>query len=265
MITNLLRNSFDKFGKDIGLEDKYLPRINMKNEFLLDKQLTTNKKKTYASSIIQQEGHLIQPAEIDIKGMAIRKVNTNKKIRDEFTKILTEEILTKKGKINPIKIIERFSLVEEEITSSLHKGETEYLIPSKANNAEAYDNPLSINAFKAATAWNLMFPEKELQLPAKFLMLKVDIPNFDVIKEKIKDEESLNRFRELFKVPEIAGKGLNSIAIDTNKIPDCIRPFISYDKMVETHIKPGMDILESVGIKTIETSNSAFNTNFVKL
>ncbi|QQM18074.1 DNA polymerase I catalytic subunit [Staphylococcus phage MarsHill] len=262
-ITKLLELSYYRFCKDVGLEEEHLGLISMKNEYL-DKQLTTDKKKTYASSVIQQEGNLVQPPDLDVKGMAIRKVNTNKRIRELFTEILQKDILENKTGVDRIKIIRKFKDIEEMIKKSLDNGEIEFLKPFKANNAEVYKDPYSQMAYRAALAWNIMYPEKEIALPAKILAVKLNISTFGDIKNKITDEDTLNRFREVFKNESLVKNGLNVIAVEGNTIPEEFRPFIDYDSMIEDHIKPGKDIIESIGVRVLESSNSSFVSNMIK-
>lgn len=263
-LTKLLALTYHKFCKDLGLEDEHLGVIAMKNEFLLDKQLTTDKKKTYASSVIQQEGNLVQPPDLDVKGMAIRKVNTNKRIRELFTNILQKDILENKHGVDRIKIIRKYKEIEEMIKKSLENGETEFLKVGKANNAEVYKDPYSQMNYRAALAWNIMFPEKEIALPANIMMVKLNIKTFDDIKEKVKDEDTLNKFREVFKNQNLIKNGMNIVAVEGDTIPEIFRPFIDYDKMIEDHIKPGKDIIESVGVKVLESSKNAFVSNMVR-
>lgn len=242
----------------------FIKLIKTNKNVLLDKQLTTDKKKTYASSVIQQEGNLIQPPDLDVKGMAIRKVNTNKRIRELFTEILQKDILENKTGVDRIKIIRKFKDIEEMIKKSLDNGEIEFLKPFKANNAEVYKDPYSQMAYRAALAWNIMFPEKEIALPAKILAVKLNISTFGDIKNKITDEDTLDRFREVFKNESLVKNGLNVIAVEGNTIPEEFRPFIDYDSMIEDHIKPGKDIIESIGVRVLESSNSSFVSNMIK-
>ena len=263
-ITKLLELSYHRFCKDLGLEDEHLGVISMKNEFLLDKQLTTDKKKTYASSVIQQEGNLVQPPDLDVKGMAIRKVNTNKRIRELFTEILQKDILENKTGIDRIGIIRKYKEIEEMIKKSLENGDIEFLKPGKANNAEVYKDPYTQMNYRAALSWNLMYPDKEISLPANILMVKLNIKSFGDIKDKVDDEELLDKFREVFRNERLVKNGMNVIAVEGNKIPEEFRPFIDYDSMIEDHIKPGKDIIESIGVKVLESSNSSFVSNMVK-
>ncbi|QQO92499.1 DNA polymerase catalytic subunit [Staphylococcus phage Machias] len=262
-ITKLLELSYHRFCKDLGLEDEHLGVISMKNEYL-DKQLTTDKKKTYASSVIQQEGNLVQPPDLDVKGMAIRKVNTNKRIRELFTEILQKDILENKTGIDRIGIIRKYKEIEEMIKKSLENGDIEFLKPGKANNAEVYKDPYTQMNYRAALSWNLMYPDKEISLPANILMVKLNIKSFGDIKDKVDDEELLDKFREVFRNERLVKNGMNVIAVEGNTIPEEFRPFIDYDSMIEDHIKPGKDIIESIGVKVLESSNSSFVSNMVK-
>src|SRR5699024_7996015 len=90
------------------------------------------------------------------------------------------------------------------------------------------------------------------------------ICTFGDIKNKITDEDTLDRFREVFKNESLVKNGLNVIAVEGNTIPEEFRPFIDYDSMIEDHIKPGKDIIESIGVRVLESSNSSFVSNMIK-
>lgn len=196
--------------------------------------------------------------------MAIRKVNTNKRIREVFTEILQKDILENKKGIDRIKIIQKYKDIEEMVKKSLQEGKIEFLKPSKANNAEVYKDPYSQMPYRAALTWNIMFPEEEISLPENILMVKLNIESFSDINEKINSEEELELFRRVFKNEKLVKNGLNIVAVQGDEIPEIFRPFIDYESMIEDHLKPGKDIIESIGVKVLETSKRTFVSNIVK-
>lgn len=196
--------------------------------------------------------------------MAIRKVNTNKKIRAMFTEILQKDILENKNGIDRIKIIQKYKEIEKMIKKSLQKGEIEFLKPSKANNAEVYKDPYSQMPYRAALTWNIMFPEEEISLPENILMVKLNITSFADINEKANSPEDIELFRRVFQNEKLVKNGLNIVAVQGDEIPEIFRPFIDYENMIEDHLKPGKDIIESIGVKVLETSKNSFISNMVR-
>lgn len=95
-------------------------------------------------------------------------------------------------------------------------------------------------------------------------MVKLNIESFSDINEKINSEEELELFRRVFKNEKLVKNGLNIVAVQGDEIPEIFRPFIDYESMIEDHLKPGKDIIESIGVKVLETSKRSFVSNIVK-
>lgn len=253
---------------DWNISKEFGKIINMKNEFLLKRIMLTSNKKNYASIILMQEGNIIKNPTVDVKGMAIRKVNTNKNIRDYFTKILEEEILLP-DEINLSRIIYKYKQLETEIYKSLESGSLKYSIPTKANNMRSYKFPERIMALRGVINWNNYFPEEEISLPEKVNLIKLDIPDFDIIQEKIKDKDMKEKFKKVynFENGKYTKNGIDVLCLPkkVKNIPEEFREFLDVDSMVNTNISPGIIILQSLGFKTLSILTNEFTTNILKV
>ena len=87
----------------------------------IERIMLTEAKKQYASKVTMQEGVLYKKADIDLKGLAIKKVSTNKRSRAKFEEILEKDILDD-NEIDITKIIRKYKLFEQEIATSLIAG-----------------------------------------------------------------------------------------------------------------------------------------------
>lgn len=243
----------------------------MKNEFLLKRIMLTPNKKNYASIVMMQEGKVFNNPKLDIKGLPIRKVSVNKKIRDYFTELLDNDIL-KADKINLSTIIYKYKALEDEIRESLKSGSTEFSTPNKANDPSSYVNPYQIMSLKAALIWNILFPNEEISLPQKINIIKVKIPSYDYLVEKLKEndlyDEYIDDFNRVFANQNLIGKdGINAIALPKTltKIPKVLRIFVDYDTIIADSIKPGIIMLESLGFKTLDILTNQFPTNIIEV
>ena len=252
--------------KDWNIPEDFGKIINMKNEFLIERIMLTPNKKNYSSLVLMQEGNIINNPKIDVKGMAIRKVNTNKNVRTYFTKLLDEEVLNT-NEINLARIIDKFKLLENNIRESLLEGNLEYSLPVRANEASSYKFPERIMAFRGVVNWNILFPEEEINLPEKVNMIKLNIDSYDVIQDNIKDRDIREKFKKVFKNQNgiYTSNGLDVICIPKKikKIPDILKPFVAVEEMVNNNISPGIVILESLGFKTLDILTSQFTTNVI--
>lgn len=158
-------------------------------------------------------------------------------------------------KINPTEVLIKFKEFEKEIFTSLNNGETTYGIPAKVNSFNSYTNPYSIPSLRGTIIWNKLFPDDEIRTPSRVLLLKTYIPNIERVREVVKDERVISVFEEIFQDENlILGDGINTITIplELEKIPDDLVKLIDFSKMVNDTVKPGLIILESLGIKLID-------------
>lgn len=159
--------------------------IYMKNEFLMKRALLTMNKKNYASKQELQEGNIVPEEEsMDIKGLPIKKSTLNKRIQDELSKILYEEILNT-NVIDQIQIIKRFAILEKKMYNSLHSGEKEFYKPVTVKSINNYDDPMRIQGIKASIIWNHI---KDDDLESFDLSSR---NSMDIVKVNITEKEAL--------------------------------------------------------------------------
>lgn len=164
-LSNVIREVYEKMTREMNVPEDKRPIINMKNEFFYKRLMTTRNKKSYAGLLIMQEGNMYDNPEIDVKGLAIRKVSVNAKVRKYFTELLENRILSSDN-IDLGTIYGSFMSLQNEISNSLKNGEIEYLSPGKANEIESYATPYQMQPVRGAIAWNALYPHNEIVLPA---------------------------------------------------------------------------------------------------
>lgn len=293
IITKVINEAYLKFGKLHFVEEKYRPRINMKNEFLLSRLLMTKNKKNYASAVLMQEGNLIEKKKIDMKGLAIKKSNTNKFVSEYFKDMLKNDIILSKDISYSVVIRKYFDLIDI-IKNSLRKGETKFTTPSRANEIEGYKNPVNIMTIRGVLTWNILYPENEIVLPENVNLIKLFLPeNYENIRASIVSyceendieynedelEVFLDRLREAFNIEYTIDKDtviqkalmkdgiLNILSLPKNikEVPVFIRPFMNIDTMVYDHLNAATIILDCLGIQTPEINDVLVPTNFIKI
>lgn len=291
-ITKVINEAYLKFGKLHFVEEKYRPLINMKNEFMLSRLLMTKNKKSYASSVLMQEGNLIEKQKIDLKGLAIKKSNTNKFVSEYFTNTLKDDIILAND-INYSNIIRKYFDLIDIIKKSFNNGDTKFTLPLRANEIESYVNPLNVMQLRGILTWNVLYPEEEITLPNNVNIIKIIIEeDYDEIKNKIinycnennisyKDEDLnlfMDRIHDTFNVSYNIGKTtiekaltkkgiLNIIALPKTEqsIPLFLRPFLDVDTMVYDHLNSGTIILDCLNIQTPKINGNLIPTNIIKI
>lgn len=263
VLTSLITQCYETLTKAFGIEDQSQRKIiAMKNEFYYSRIMLTNSKKNYSGIIKLQEGNMLNPPKHDIKGLAIKKVSTNKEIRKEFTRILKDEILDS-DVIEITKILSSYNSLEDRIKDSLNQGELQFAIPGKVNAVSSYKDPYTQQTVRGSLIWNALYPNQEIVFPDKINFVKLKDFDYETICNMINDSTDISdeekQFfisaleRTLFSNERMAKYGFRVLCMpkSINKIPKWLIPFINVSKMVEDNMKSGFKILESLGFNVL--------------
>jgi hypothetical protein len=276
IVTVVLEKLFWKVTGNMGIPEEYRKNIAMKSEFLYKRIMTTRNKKSYSGSIIGELGRLLTRPVLDIKGLSIRKTNVPKKLRKQFTEILTDDVLNAE-KIDLKSIINKFDLLGQQVEDSLRSGDLEYSLPKSLEQFGNYKDPSTLEPVRGTLIWNALEPEMQIVPPEKVNMLKLkaydkDSKELQKLKEKYPDKYNIIMkvvFNEGIADPkiDISRFGLSSIAVpkSVTKIPDYLLPMIDYQSMVNNNMTNGYIILESLGIYTEEVKTTKYKSNIIEL
>ena len=298
LITKVINEAYLKFNKLHFVEEKYRHLTNMKNELLLLRLLMTKNKKSYADAILMQEGKLIEKQKIDLKGLAIKKSNTNKIVGEYFTNLLKDNVILSE-EIKYSTIIRKYFDLIDNIKNSLNAGSIDFLTPARANELNSYDKAPNIMAIRAILLWNILYKEEQIMLPTNVNLCKIEItPDIALIEKTIRDyfnenkleldEKELKVFLKRMETAinynfhmdknskgdevnienALIKKGLiNIIALpkSSSEIPLFIRPFINIDTICYDHLNAGTIILDALDVQTPSINDSLVPTNIIKM
>lgn len=270
VITNMMKEVLGNYTATSNIPEDHRHFINIKNEFLMSRVILASKKKRYITSIRLREGSEIYPEKLDIKGHDFMKSSTTEEVKARFDKIIKKRLVEPK-KIDVSLILKDLAEFEKEIIDSLKNGEKQYVIPKSVKELDAYAEPLREQGVRAIVAWNYIYPDLEITLPAKVDIIKLLLTDEDDL-EKLKfvDRKIYDIVKEkIFNNPEqkIASKGLGVIAIPRNvdKIPEWMIHFIDYDTVTYNILKKFYPVLESVSLETIKTSGKEYYSNILNI
>lgn len=273
-LSKFIQCALDRFTGNCNVPVDKQPIINMKSEFYYPRILLTRNKKQYCGLLKLQEGNLIDPPKIDMKGMSIKKANVNNATRKVFTNLIENKIL-KADNIKISSVLSYFLTFESEIRKSLSKGETAFLTPGKVNAISSYATPERMPVIRGAIAWDALFPEMNIQTPAKVNMLKLKGATLEDLAPIYGTKEYDIIYKTLFEdkkdskgniVPNIYKKyGFTSISLPKSieKIPEFLLPLIDVDSIVEDNERVGFLILESLGINLMTYNNKEYFSTFI--
>lgn len=211
-----------------------------------------------------------------MKGLSLRKTSVPRKLREEFTKILTDDIL-KAEKINLKEVLNKYDALGNTVEESLKDGKTDYVLPKNIESISNYKAPDTIEQIRGLLVWNELEPESQIIPPEKVNIIKLNCfeesdPRLESLKQTHPD-----KYNKIMKVVfnhgiqnptiDISRFGLSCIAIPKNidKIPDYILPFIDYSAMKNNNMANGYIILESLGIYVDAVNTTKYKSNIIEI
>lgn len=133
--------------RQMGVEDKNLYKLEMKNEYAFEVYMRANRAKHYATLMSSREGNVFKTPMIDIKGVSLKDSKVPKFIimgaEIEFRNIMTD-IMNNKG-VSAYKIMQKIANLEHFIYNSLTEGKIDYLSSVNISPRGAYKLPMSSN------------------------------------------------------------------------------------------------------------------------
>jgi DNA polymerase elongation subunit (family B) len=265
LLSRFVQLALNRLTENCNIDEDHQPIINMKNEFLYSRLMITSNKKSYAGSIIAQEGNRIDPPKLDIKGLAIKKVTVNKYVRDYFTKILKEDIVSDK-KINLSDILKKYKSLEETIKEDIAKGNLNFSVPNNLNEVSSYAYPYRMMQVRGAEIWNELFPNDLIVPPTKVNILKLKAKKITDLKPIYGTEEFEIIKETIFDNPELADYGFTVIAMpkEIEELPEWLVQFVDVDQIVSDNIANAIILLESLGSKTMNVLQTDYYSNVVE-
>ena len=240
-----------KFAINSGVPEEYHDRIHMKSEFLFRRMLLGKTKKRYMSKIMLREGTVYE--KFDVKGFDFLKSGCNDFTREFISNLMKREFLDKPDDNISLKNILNGTIdLANIVRTSLENREKDFLTPKKCKEAAAYKIPLSEQGFRGAYAWNVIYPDMQIEFPDTADLVHLNIHKEEDI-EPIKDidpqvYENIKRFIFNSKIEEI--HYIVNTFLETYKT-DCIYG-VGY-------------ILKNIGkIHNIETDSCDYATVYTK-
>lgn len=281
ILTKLIAKCYNSLTTKCGIEDEEERNlISMKNEIFYSRILLTESKKNYSGTIYAKEGKILDKPSHDIKGLAIKKVNTNKEVRKEYTKILNDKILNA-DEISLVAIYREYNELKERIETSIITGSSEFFIPGKVNEVENYVNPFQQQTVRGSLLWNELYPNNPIIFPDKINYVKLKKLTFVETCKVIYECEDIDG-EEKERIVDVVNKvvfsdevfrhyGMTIICCPKSikQLPSWIIPLIFVDKVIEENLSPGYKILKSIKSNVLSYSKDGIKreimTNIINI
>jgi hypothetical protein len=147
--------------KQMGVSNKNLFRLEMKNEFGFPVYMRANRSKHYATLLSSREGNVYKKPKIEIKGVALKDSKVPREIMRGLEKELNDILLTiMEGKgLDIYPVMQRIANIEHTINKSLEEGKIDYLTTNNINSIKAYKLPMS-SKYMHYDLWINVFQDK---------------------------------------------------------------------------------------------------------
>jgi hypothetical protein len=159
---------------NMGVSQRKLRLLAMKNEFYFAVLSMTTRSKHYYASQDAQEGLMFPKPKLEVKGVGLRDSKVPKKINDGAKDMMEEIIATIKAedKLDMRSILKEIGDIERSIVASVENGSYEYMTSGQVKSKESYKNP-EVSNYMQYELWRDVF--------APFLG-KVKEPPYSVVK-----------------------------------------------------------------------------------
>ena len=165
-VTRVVACSFACLCDSMNIDDEHSKKLAMKNEFYFTRILFTAKKKRYVARPMLQEGVIIPIGkDREYKGFEFIKSTTKADIKDFYSDICYEDILTP-DKINIEDILIKVMMFEQNMKNMIMHGDRRFFKQSNLKAQKEYAAPYSIQGIKAVLLWNTLNPDYAIQLPS---------------------------------------------------------------------------------------------------
>lgn len=243
---------------NIGVEDKRLHQIAMKNEFRFDVYFPTFETKHYYSIIGCKEGNVYSEYKQERKGVHLRNSAIKPAVMKRAANMMKDicERIARNTKINIHEVIQAVADQEIEIIEDIRSGKSNYFKYEKVNTAESYKLDETRSKFASYTLWRDVFAPKygDSETPP-YVAYKVNtiLRNktlFTKWLENMKDQALADRLRDWMirnNKERIETFYLPATVIYANGIPEEIFELIDIRRIVSDNISVFYKVMETLG------------------
>ena len=182
IITKIIRITLDFYGKQSNIPEEYRGRFDMKNEFFDELLVIADKKKRYITKQTLREGNYNNPPKIDTKGFDFKKATTSEYAEKVFNQLIKDYVVTPEH-VDVKSLINGLRAFKKEIITSIRNGERKFLPNGNAKEFGAYKEPGREQSVRGVLTWNYIYPDNQIDLPAKISLVKMNIFNEEDMKD----------------------------------------------------------------------------------
>lgn len=174
-VTHLLA----RMSANLGIEEKRLFQVAMKNEYKFDVFVPTQVAKHYYATIGCQEGNLYAAQKEEIKGVHLKSSNAPRQVMAKAKAMMIEimDTIMQEKKLSITKYLDEIAALEHDIKDSiLVRSSYEYFRMGQIKTAESYTLPPEKSNFAHYTFWNATFGTRYGVVPEPpYMSVKISV------------------------------------------------------------------------------------------
>ncbi|MNG46927.1 hypothetical protein D3C79_47910 [compost metagenome] len=246
-----------RLSKNMNVSNRYMYRLNMKNEYLFSSYVTTSMSKHYYAMQLMLEGILHAKPKLELKGVHLRGVKIALKVR-EFTNTLMRKVLDaiyNKKQLDAAELLAEIADIERALFQDIDEGGYTWLTKNGIKAENAYSNPES-SIYYYHELWESVFAPKygkAPELPYRAYKVNLALHNkskmrqyFDSVEDKVWGE---NFHAYIETRPKLTSVYIPVDMIDEmGGIPKELLPIVDSRLLIQQNFKSIYAILESLGL-----------------
>lgn len=245
----------------MGVREKHIHTLAMKNEFAFPVFVLTSMAKHYFAYVSAQEGNVYDEYDVEIKGVYLKDSNAPPHVMETFHNTLTwtmDRVIDGKGlEIEPL--LRKVSAMEKDVEQSVRRGDPFYLTNAQVKDPDSYKNP-AVSPYVYYGLWQEVFSEKYGDAPPppySAARISVDLNNRTKLNEwmaNMEDQSMAEKMRKWMvdnNKAAITSFLLPRANIETNGLPEEVIRAMDIRKLIFNTVKPFYFLLEALGVYMI--------------
>lgn len=267
LVNKTVYHQLAMMSKNMGVEDKNLHMISMKNEYYFPVYALTNQTKNYFAFISVREGNVYSKMKLEKKGVGLRSSKIPRNVMDRFDDYI-------KHLMNSIIEKQKFTLddlfdipydTEIMVRDSILEGKSEYFQTAQIKDAGSYKGGFDAPAQKLHRLWSEVFAPKygePPEIPYVALKISTNLTSGRKLAEwidSIEDRALANRLELFLKNEQRKDLGtifVPKMTIGFGLIPHEIVSVINVNKQLMNVTSPFYLTLESFGFYLKNPNNT---------
>jgi hypothetical protein len=262
---------------NLGVQEDQRSALLFKNEFVLERIILTDGKKHYAGLLTHQEGKKLGGGgKVEIKGLAMKKVNTAKATGEHFIRSIEVRALRSK-EVDRAGMIRDVVDLERRIREAAALGSLEYSSPLVLGRLGDYANRYAMPVVRGMVTWNTAHPNEAIREGDRVNSFRMRVgSNAGILQDALDrwpegspERKILQDLRERFfgagADEELSRNGLNWLCVPKGQllVPAWARALIDVESAVQANISVMLPVLEAVGVKVLKNPGENSYSNVI--